>query len=138
MMNKFMKGDGGISLVEVLISMCIVALVGVSIIATVMQSLTLNEKTDQIYISSVIAQRRLDVLRKFTFSDLATAAPEDEHAIDFDDNGIDDFVRTTTIEEDYDSNEYLLKVKVSVDRIEDGSPSGNPIVMETLFADIEE
>lgn len=124
----------GITLVEVIVAIVLVATVSVGILAAVSHSVLFTEKADTIYTASILAQKRIDYLKKFHFSDIPNVAPETDTTIDVDDDGTNDFVRTTTVTEDYDGYSVLIKVKVSVDRLEDGVKSGHPVVMETLIS----
>jgi prepilin-type N-terminal cleavage/methylation domain-containing protein len=128
----------GLSLVECLVAMAIVAIVSTSLIAAVALSISFTRQADRIYEASTLSQRRIDMLKKFPFSDLPNIAPETDTQLDTDGDGTTDFYRTTEITENYDSNAMLLKIKVSVDRVEDGKKSGHPVVMETLLADVQQ
>jgi hypothetical protein len=97
----------------------------------------LTEKADKVYTASLLAQGRLDVLKKFDFDDLPTIALETDVGVDVNDDDVVDYMRTTEITHPYAGNDHLLKVKVSVDRVVDGQKSGNPVAMETVFVDPE-
>ena len=137
-MKIFSNDTKGLSLVEVLVAVTLVMIATLSIIAAVTQSITFTETADRIYTSSVLAQKRIELLKNFVFSDLADNAPETDTAIDIDDNGTTDYMRTTTVTEDFDGYTNLVQVKVSVDRVDDDVKSGHPVVMETVFLDINE
>lgn len=130
--------EKGITMVEVIVAIALVATISIGILAAVSHSVLFTEKADTVYTASILAQKRIDLLKKFTFSDLASVAPETDTVIDVDSDGVDDFMRTTTVTEDYDGYTSLIKVKVSVDRIEDGAKSGHPVEMETLISSISE
>ena len=110
-----MNGRKGISLVEVVVAMALVAIVSMAILAAVSQSAVFGGKADKIYAASILAQKRIDLLKKFSFSDLAGMAPETDTAIDIDEDGTTDYMRTTTVTEDYDGYTGLIKVKVFVE-----------------------
>ncbi|MFH1665932.1 MAG: type II secretion system protein [Candidatus Omnitrophota bacterium] len=135
-MNRLLQGKRGVTLVEVVISIAIVAIVSVALLATITQSLVISRQADEVYTSSILAQRRIDVLKKFSFSDILNAAPETDTLIDEDGDGDNDYARTTEVEVDFDDYSYLIKVKVSVDRLVGGIKSGNPVIIETLFVDL--
>ena len=137
-MKIFSSDAKGISLVEVLVAVALLMIATLAIIAAVVQSVTLTETADKIYTSSILAQKRIDLLKNFVFSDLPGNAPETDTVIDVNADGTTDFMRTTTITEDFDGYSNLLQVKVSVDRVEDGSKSGHPVIMETVFIDIND
>ena len=131
-----MNGQKGISLVEVIVAMALVAIVSLAILAAVSQSAVFGGIADKIYTASILAQKRIDLLKKFAFSDIPNTAPETDTAIDMDDDGTADYMRTTTVTEDYDGYAGLIKVKVSVSRIEDGVKKGAPVVIETLMSNV--
>ncbi len=138
-MMRIFRNQKGITLVEVIVSVILVAIIVTSIIVTVAQSSVYSNRIDLIYTSSNLAKARMDELKLLQFSDLADRGSES--AVRIDENGqpdaSGDYLRTTEITGDYDGNAYLAKVKVSVDKYVDGQPSGSPVVIETLFADIE-
>ncbi|MEA3489212.1 MAG: type II secretion system protein [Candidatus Omnitrophota bacterium] len=127
----------GMTLVEVLVTAVLISIVTVSLIATVVQSSSSSRHIDMVYTSSFLAQRRIDLMKRFDFDEVP-AAEETDVRIGAD-GTIDtegDYFRTTGVYTS--SNPYLLRVKVSVDRDVDGSPSGYPVVMETYFVDSDE
>ncbi|MDP8298955.1 MAG: prepilin-type N-terminal cleavage/methylation domain-containing protein [Candidatus Tantalella remota] len=128
----------GLSLVECLVAMAIVTIVATSLIAAAALSVSFTRQADSIYEASTLSQRRIDMLKKFPFSDLPNIAPETDTPLDTDGDGKTDFYRTTEITENYASNAMLMKIKVSVDRVKDGAKAGHPVVMETLLADIQQ
>jgi type II secretory pathway pseudopilin PulG len=136
-MYKLLTESKGMSFLEALVATAIVSLIIVAILATVTQSVLLTEKADKVYTASLLAQGRLDVLKKFDFDDLPTIASETDVGVDVNDDNVVDYMRTTEITHPYAGNDHLLKVKVSVDRVVDGQKSGNPVAMETVFVDPE-
>jgi prepilin-type N-terminal cleavage/methylation domain-containing protein len=133
------RNDKGMTLVEVLVSAAILGIVVVSVVATIAQSSVLSRRIDHVYTSNNLAKKRMDDLKRYLVSDLASRATETDVRIDadgdLDANG--DYFRTTEITEDYDGNPYLVKIKVSVDRVVDEEAFGAPAVIETLIADVE-
>lgn len=129
----------GFTLVEVIVSVMLVSLVIAAVLGVVLQSAIFSKRIDQMYTSSNLAKHRMDGLKRLNFSDLISSAVETDTRIDeygeADSSG--DYFRTTEITEDFDSNPYLTKIKVSVDREVDEAAAGSPVVLETLFADIE-
>jgi type II secretory pathway pseudopilin PulG len=129
----------GMTLVEVVVSAAILGIVVVSVVATIAQSSVFSRRIDQVYTSNNLAKKRMDDLKRYLVSDLADRASETDVRIDsngdLDVSG--DYIRTTEITEDYDGNPYLIKVKVSVDKVVDEQKYGSPAVIETLFADVE-
>jgi type II secretory pathway pseudopilin PulG len=138
--KKSLLNHKGITLVEVVMSAAILAIVVITVVITVAQSSVFSRELDKVYAATNLAKMRVDDLKRLNFSDLATEAAETDVRIDStgaaDSGG--NYIRTTEVDEDYDGNSYLVKVKVSVDRMDDGSPFGSPVVIETLFADVVE
>jgi prepilin-type N-terminal cleavage/methylation domain-containing protein len=149
-MNGMLKSSRGMTLIEVIISIALVALVVVSLFAAVTQTSVFSQRIDRVYTASNLAQRRIDMLKKLDF-ELVEFAEETDVRIDADGNQDTNgtYVRTTEIETDYNGNPFLLKVKVTVKKAnvsiegniydDTGQISfvGQPIVMETLFSDVE-
>lgn len=129
----------GVTLVEVVVSAALVALIVSVVVFTVSQSAVDSSKLDMIYTASNLARKHMDSLKTVNFRDLADLAPETDVRVnaegDADADG--DYVRSTEVYEDWNSNPYLTKIKVSVDRVVDGEASGRPVMIETLFADAE-
>jgi prepilin-type N-terminal cleavage/methylation domain-containing protein len=129
----------GMTLIEVVVSAAILGLIVVTVIAMLAQSSVFSRRIDHVYATNNLAKKRMDDLKRYFVSDLAVIAVETDVRIDAngdpDESG--DYIRTTAVTEDYDSNPYLYKVQVSVDRVVDGAAYGSPAVIETLFADIE-
>ena len=140
----------GITLVEVLVSIALIALVIVAMGAALTQSSVFSKNIDTIYTASYLAQRRIDMLKRLDFDQLPGGA-EDSIRIDADGNASASghYLRTTEITPDFDGNSHLIQIKVIVKRVKvniDGSIVdsggkmtflGRPVIMETLFADIE-
>lgn len=138
-MCKSVSNKKGFTLVEVIVSIMLVSLVIAAVMGIVMQSSIFSKRIDQIYTASNLAKQRMDNLKRFNFNDLPTGGVETDVRIDesgeSDSSG--DYIRTTAITENFDSNSYLIKIKVSVDRVVDEAASGTPVVIETLFADVD-
>ena len=128
----------GLTLVEVVISILLIAISIVSVLAAVTQSSVFSKRIDAVYTASYLAQRRIDVLKEFEFDQLDPSAIETNVEIDVDDDGDSDYSRTTEITPNYSGNSKLTKVKVTVEKVQlnlDGTESGmgDPIIMETLL-----
>lgn len=139
----------GMTIVEVVVSIALTALVLTSIIALITQGSVFSKSIDIVYTGTYIAQRRIDLLKRLSFDELAGAAETDIRiGADGNANSKGYYLRTTEVTENYDSNEYLTKVKVSVKRAKvdinggildsNGNATfiGEPIVLEGLFCDI--
>ncbi|MGB2598905.1 MAG: type II secretion system protein [Candidatus Omnitrophota bacterium] len=129
----------GMTLVEVVVSAAILGIVVVSVVATIAQSSVFSRRIDQVYTSNNLAKKRMDDLKRYLVGDLAGRASETDVRIDSngDLDAAGTYIRTTEITEDYDDNPYLIKVKVSVDKVVEEEKYGAPAVIETLFADVE-
>jgi len=150
-MNKIvLSSQKGMTLVEVVTAIALAGIVVISLISTVTQSSVFSKTIDITYKASYLAQRRIDMLKRLNFDQLEDA---EENQVRINASGVIDsageFTRTTEIEMDYDSNQYLCKVKVTIYKVkvtQDGKTTnvsgetvfvGNPIVMETIFADFD-
>lgn len=149
-MFQWAKSDRGMTLVEVVVAVALVVTVVSSMIAVLSQSSVFSRSIDVAYTSSYLAQRRIDMLKRLEFSQLEDA---EETSVrigadgNIDPNGL--YQRTTEVDTSYSGNCYLTKIKVSVKRLRifpDGGITdsagqtsflGTPVVMETLFADVE-
>ena len=130
--------QSGLTLVEVVISILLIAISVVAVLAAVTQSSVFSKRIDAVYTASYLAQRRIDVLREFEFDQLDPGAIETNVEIDIDDDGDSEYRRTTEITPSYSDNPKLIKVKVTVEKVQinlDGTESGmgDPIIMETLL-----
>jgi len=138
-MRTRILSEEGMSLIEAVISITLVVLVVLSILIAVTQNATFSRRIDKVYTSSNLAKKRIDDLKRYNFRDLGERAVEAAVRVDAE-GSLDlsgDYVRTTEITEDYAGNPYMTRMKVSVDKMIEGSPSGSPVVMETIFADVE-
>ena len=143
----FLKNSKGMTIMEVIISVVLIALVVVALFAALTQSAVFSKRIDLIYVASYIAQSRIDALKKLDFDQIDLS---DETDVRVDEIGNLDlngkYLRSTEITADFDGNSYLKKVKVSVKRMKvniDGTIDdpitfeGQPIIMETLLADMD-
>jgi len=126
----------GLTLIEVLISIVIVAFIAIALLSTITQSVFFADQADKIYTASIVANRRIEGIKKFDYNDLATIGPEDSIPVDDNEDGVTDYLRTTTVDEDYDGYAGLIRVIVSVQRLVDGEPLGSPVVQEILLSDL--
>jgi type II secretory pathway pseudopilin PulG len=146
-LKKFFHNTRGMTLVEVIVAAALVTVIILSLVATVLQSSVFAKRIDQNYTATYIAQRRIDLLKRLGF-DQVSAAEETDVRVDVSGNmsssGI--YARTTEVDTNYGGNASLAKVKVTVQKmkinidgiIEEGVYLGQPVIMETLFSDIEQ
>ena len=137
--KRLITGRKGVTLVEVVVSVLIISIVIVPVVAVLVQGTFLSNRIDKVYDVSNLAKQRMDSLKKFDFEDIPDIAVETATQVnkegDIDADG--DYIRTTEVVDEYDGYSHLLKVKVTVDRLdEDGIAEGHPIVMETLFVNL--
>lgn len=140
----------GFTLVEIMTSFALVVIVIMSLTASIAQSMVFSRRLDVMYVSSYLAQRRIDLLKRFAFDALDPAGLENNVRLNADGN-IDsngEYIRTTEVTENYLGNPHLTKIRITVYRIQiniDGTVVDpvtgrmnflpNPVVMETLFTD---
>jgi type II secretory pathway pseudopilin PulG len=151
-MKKVAADRKGFTLVEVLTAFTLIVIVISALSASLAQSMIFSKRLDIIYVSSYLAQRRIDLLKRFDFDGLYPAGLENRVRLNaagnIDPNG--EYMRTTEVDENYKGNPYLTKITITVYRIKinmDGSiidpVTGNvafmstPVVMETVFADVK-
>ncbi|MGB3056707.1 MAG: hypothetical protein WBC16_00910 [Candidatus Omnitrophota bacterium] len=148
-MKKILLGKRGVTFVEVIIAAALVVVIVLSLAATNIQSSVFSKRIDLVYTATQIAQRRMDLLKRLGF-DQVPSAVETDVRVDADGNmsASGNYVRTTEVDTNFGGNPSLAKVKVIVKRVKiymDGSILdsgettfiGQPIVMETLFSNIE-
>ena len=146
-MKLFINNSKGMTVVEVIISIVLIAIVVVSLFAAVTQSSVFSRRVDLIYTSSYIARSHVDALKKLNFDQVEL---EEETDVRVDEQGEPDlngkYMRSTEVVNDFDANSDLKKIKVSVKRIKvniDGTVDdpvtfvGQPIVMETLLVNVD-
>ncbi len=133
------RNQKGMTLTEVVVAVALAAVVIMSILTTVAQHATLSRRIDKMYVCANLARKRMDDLKRLNFRDLEERGEETNVRVDEEgepDAG-GDYTRTTGVASDHSGNPYMAKVKVSVDKIIDGSATGSPVVIETIFADVE-
>ncbi|MGD2278615.1 MAG: prepilin-type N-terminal cleavage/methylation domain-containing protein [Candidatus Omnitrophota bacterium] len=150
-MKKYFHDKKGLTLVEVLVSVILIAVIIVAMVAAVTQGTVYSKRIEHVYTATYIANRRVDLLKRLGFAQVSSAEETDVR-VDADGNMSEtgNYVRTTGIDTGYGGNPSLTKVKVTVNRVKvymDGTINdpvtgeitfmGQPIVMETLFSDIE-
>ncbi|MGB2662073.1 MAG: hypothetical protein WBD04_06795 [Candidatus Omnitrophota bacterium] len=147
-MKNFLHNPKGMTLVETVVAAALVAVIVLSLVATVVQSSVFARRIDQTYTATYIGQRRIDLLKRLGF-DQAPSAVETDVRVDTSGNMAADglYVRTTEVDTDFGGNPSLSKVKVTVKKVKinidgtiDDPPTylGQPVVMETLFSDAEQ
>lgn len=149
-MGAFFNDQRGMTLVEVITAAALVLIAAVSMGVVATQSAVFSRRIDTIYTASYLAQRRIDVLKRLSFSDISTAVETDVRVgIDGNIDANGKYLRSTEITPNFSGSANLIKVKVTVKRMKinmDGSildPEtgemtllGDPIIMETLFSDV--
>ncbi|MBF0217517.1 MAG: type II secretion system protein [Candidatus Omnitrophica bacterium] len=136
-MENRMFDKRGFSLVEVLTTLALIALVIVPVLASVAQSSVFSKRLDMTYYASYLAQRRIELLKSIDFTLLYPDCNEQNIGIDINGDGISEYKRTTEITQNYAGSGKLLKIKVTVTKVLanlNGSYTGmgTPIVMETI------
>ena len=146
---KIIFNKKGLTFVEVIVAAALVVVIVLSLVATDTQSSIFAKRIDLVYTATQIAQRRMDLLKRLGF-DQVPAAVETDVRVGADGNisSTGNYVRTTEVTTSFGGNSSLTKVKVTVKKVKiymDGSIMdsgemtflGQPVVMETLFSDIE-
>ncbi len=133
---NIIQNKKGVTLMEAMIATVIVALVAVAVLGTITQCIVFSAKADMVYSASLLAQTRIDVLKRFPFSSLETyeETSGDPTMLDIDGDSVWDFARTTEIFTDYEGYSGLTKVKVTVYRVEGSQQTGNSVVIEALYS----
>ena len=116
---QFLKSKRAITLVEIMVSVALMALLAGAVVSLLVQNMKMGQAIDYNYVAVNIAKSRIDRIRELRrdkgFSNINTAA-ETNVTVDRDGtpeaNG--DFRRTTVITENFDSNSDLTRVEVSV------------------------
>ena len=90
-----LSGKSGMTLVEVLVSAGILALVVVSVVATIANVSIFAGHIDSAYTATNLAKARMDYLKRYSFENLPDEAPETDYAIDINEDGVTDYLRTT-------------------------------------------
>ncbi|MFA6635731.1 MAG: type II secretion system protein [Candidatus Omnitrophota bacterium] len=145
-MDLDVKGQKGVTMVEVVLAVAIVSFISLAMVAAISQSSVFSRTIDTTYTSSYIANRRIELIKRFSFDQLAFT---EETAVKVGvDGNIDpdgDYVRTTEISTNYGGNSNLTKVKVTVRRLRllasgakaEDTYVGSPVIMETLLSNFE-
>lgn len=149
-MSILSRKTHGLTLVEVVISVGLISLAITALLSTIVQSSVFSRRVDVNYTASYLAQRRIDILKRIDFSQLEFSEESDVR-IGADGNMDPDgqYLRSTVITTDFDSNSYLTKVNVIIKKVKinlDGtiedpetgeySVIGEPVEIETLFSDV--
>ncbi|MDP3789582.1 MAG: hypothetical protein Q8R48_04185, partial [Candidatus Omnitrophota bacterium] len=129
----------GITLVEIMVSLGLIALLGGSILALLVENMRAGQTADYNYAAVNIAKSRIDRVRQLRrdkgFSYLYTAAETDSTV---DRNGLPDaegeFTRSTSITQNFESNPNLTKVEVTVKYKASGDISTTSITLTSLMS----
>ncbi|NQT21950.1 MAG: type II secretion system protein [Candidatus Omnitrophica bacterium] len=131
----------GITLVEILISMTILALIATGVMGTIVISVETSKKINYEYTATNLCKNRLEYARALIKTDgfLALTGMEEDVHIDalgeLDSEG--EFIRKTSVDENYDGNQRLTKVEVEVSYYYRGEEPKNPVIMTTIYTDVE-
>lgn len=129
----------GITLVEIMVSLGLIALLGGSILALLVENMKAGQTADYNYAAVNIAKSRIDRLRQLRrdkgFNYLYTAVETDSTV---DRNGLPDaegeFTRSTSITQNFESNPNLTKVEVTVKYKASGDISTTSITLTSLMS----
>ena len=83
-MQFFIKNSKGLTLVEVTVSMIMVGIIALAIVSAVSQGAIYSRRVDLVYDSAYLAQRRIELLKKFDFDQLYPGAAETNTRIGLD------------------------------------------------------
>lgn len=132
----------GVTLTEVVFSSAIIALVMVSVIVIFVQVIGISKRVTCDYTATNLAKSRLERARRIIDTrgfDFLTDLTESDRVLNADGTPDEDgeFIRTTTITHPYNGKERLAHIFVSVYYTFKGKKSNTPVVMTTIFADID-
>ncbi len=141
-----MRGKKGMTLVEVVVATCLIALGVIVLLGVAAQTAVFSERSDRGYAATNLAIKRMEMLKRLDY-DMLPLAEESDVRVGADGNisTSGKFFRTTEMTENFNGNSYLMRVKVTVRELKvnaDGSVpgtvqyQGSPVVIETLFVDM--
>ncbi len=149
-MTNILRDPKGMTLVEVVVGAALITLMILALIATLSQGSVFSKRLERTYTASNLAEMRIDTLRKLDFAQIPQSTEVDIRVgKDGNMDASGQYYRTTAVVENYDGNQYLTKVTVTVKKIKvnmDGSILddqgeatflGQAITMETLLADVD-
>ncbi len=127
------------SLVELIVSFSLIALIGGNIIALLVENMKAGQMSDYNYAAVNIAKSRIDRLRQLRrdkgFDYLNTAAETD---VTVNRNGLPDdkgeFVRSTSVTINFEGNPNLTKVEVTVKYKGAGGVATTTVTLTTLMS----
>ena len=134
MLNYRISSSRGATLIEVM-GTILVFMIGISALLGVFYaSGAMAKRAQYAYTAYNIAKNHIEDLRAFSFADLAVA---NESLSVVDQNGVDDpsgqYIRTTTITTNYNSDAGLTQVDVQVWYVIRGVQSQNPVQLTTVI-----
>ncbi|MDD4202033.1 MAG: hypothetical protein PHQ52_01020 [Candidatus Omnitrophica bacterium] len=142
--KNLLKIKKGTSLVEVVFAGSILSVLLISIMILSVESADISKRVNYEYAANNIAKSRIEDARMFIENngfDSLTDAKYGQTNIRLDFSGVPDisgdFVRSTTVVEDYNSNERLTQVTVTVKYYYKGILSSSPLVCSTVFSRID-
>lgn len=131
---KKLYSKKGLSLVENMMAVGLF-LIGIAAIVSVqIQSMTAGKRAGAAYAAYNIAKNRIENLKVFSFSDVASAA---ETSVYVDEGGTPDpagnYIRSTTISANYLGDANLIQIVVSVYYVLSDVQSAQPMQLTTVF-----
>lgn len=132
-----MRGNKGITLVEVLMSIVIFSVLVVSVLSMVIVISGVSKRADYEYTATTIARSRIERLNQMDFALLASANETDTRVNAqgvSDPNGL--YLRTTTVGTNYLGDSHLTSVIVDVSYELNGKLNNDPIEMATVLTEI--
>ncbi|MCJ7682538.1 MAG: prepilin-type N-terminal cleavage/methylation domain-containing protein [Candidatus Aminicenantes bacterium] len=96
--ERRIKKDEGFSLIEVLISMVLIAVAMLGLAQLFTYSIQSNSRADKMTSSTFLAQQQIDALRSLTSEELSALSSPLDEALDVNGDGTIDFRRVTALQ----------------------------------------
>jgi prepilin-type N-terminal cleavage/methylation domain-containing protein len=123
----------GFTLMEVVISIALLAIVMTSVVGVMVKGRQASAKADYVYTAYNIAKNHIETLRAMSFAELSLANETDTLV---NGDGVPDpegmYKRTTTITANYSGNANLAKVDVLTTYTFQGASPAQPIQLTTV------
>ena len=137
------KNKDGVTLVETLFSVLILALVVACVLVIFVRTVDISKRIDKEYVATNLAKNRLERARSIKishgFSSLVDLE-ETDTMIDMDEppDGVDDFKRSTTVTTNYNGNARLAKIDITVVyKYREVWKDSIPIAMTMVLTDLD-